>query len=84
MLTDFQHGKDKIDLSNIDAIAGNEGHDAFTFIGKGAFTNTAGELRSYVEHGNAFLAGDVNGDGVADFFVQLNNASLHTTDIIFV
>ena len=35
---------DKIDVSGIDAIAGG-GNDAFTFLGSGAFTNHAGELR---------------------------------------
>ncbi len=84
MLTDFQHGKDKIDLSDIDAIAGNAGHDAFTFVGSDVFSNTAGELRTYKENGDFFLAGDVNGDGVADFVIEINNSSLHTTDIIFV
>ena len=44
--SDFVRGTDRIDLSAIDANPGDAGgNDAFTFIGTGAFTNVAGELR---------------------------------------
>ena len=50
--------------------------------GSTGFSNTAGELRSYVENGAYFLAGDVNGDGVADFTIQ-TYVQIVQTDIVF-
>jgi len=65
-IQDFNTG-DKMDVSGIDAITGG-GDDAFTFIGAGAFTNHAGELRAATGGGGIWtVSGDVNGDGVADF-----------------
>ena len=71
VITDFNQAEgDIIDLSAIDAIAGGD-DDAFTFIGRAAFSGTAGELKFFVENGNTFIAGDIDGDGVADVVVQL-------------
>ena len=71
VITDFNQAEgDIIDLSAIDAIAGGD-DDSFTFIGRGAFSGTAGELKFFVENGNTFIAGDIDGDGVADVVVQL-------------
>jgi Ca2+-binding RTX toxin-like protein len=70
-VTDFKHGQDKIDLSGIDAVAGGA-DNAFSLIGSGAFTGTAGELRAYSQSGSFFVAGDVDGDGLADFTIQTN------------
>jgi VCBS repeat-containing protein len=58
---------DIIDLSGIDANTNVAGDQAFTFIGNGAFTRVAGQLR----YANNILSGDVNGDGVADFEIQI-------------
>jgi Ca2+-binding RTX toxin-like protein len=80
-ITDFARGADKIDLRGIDAVAGGS-NDAFNFIGDNAFTNHAGELRTYVQGGVNFLAGDVNGDGVADFLVNLGTVHVDHTDIL--
>jgi Ca2+-binding RTX toxin-like protein len=67
-ILDFASG-DLIDLSGIDAITGGS-DDAFAFIGSGAFTNVAGQLRS-VDNGNGTftIEGDVNGDGLADLAI---------------
>ena len=81
-ITDFARGADKIDLSGIDAVAGTGKNDAFTFIGDSAFTNHAGEARTYVQNGVNFLAGDVNGDGVADFVINLGTVHVDHTDIL--
>jgi serralysin len=67
-IMDMTHS-DRIDLTLIDAVAGGA-DNAFTFIGGGAFTNVAGQLRAYGVSGNFFVAGDVNGDGIADFTIQ--------------
>ncbi|MCX8476819.1 MAG: calcium-binding protein [Sphingomonas sp.] len=80
---DFRRGQDKLDLSGIDAIAGTAADDAFKWIGSKGFGGTAGELRSYREHGDYFVAGDVDGDRVADFVVSLGNVQLSQGDILF-
>ena len=72
-IADFRRGQDRIDLSGLDAITGGS-RDAFSFVGGSAFGNVAGELRSYSANGAFFLAGDVNGDGVADFVIQTSVA----------
>ncbi len=61
-ITDFRSGMDKIDVSNI---------AAFTFIGGAAFS-AAGQLRFFNNGGTQTLAGDIDGDGIADFSVLLS------------
>jgi serralysin len=68
---DFAKGQDKVNLAAIDAVTGGA-DNAFSFIGAGAFGHVAGQLRSYSSGGNNWVAGDVNGDGVADFTIQTN------------
>jgi hypothetical protein len=58
---------ERIDLRRIDAIATDLGDDVFTFIGAGAFSSVAGELRAEVMGGTVVIAGDTNGDGIANF-----------------
>ena len=70
IISGFETGLDLIDLTRIDANAGLNGNQAFTFIGTGAFTNVAGQLRA-VHGANSVLRADVNGDGVVDFELQL-------------
>jgi serralysin len=75
-IQDFATG-DKIDLSRIDAIAGTGQDDAFTFIGSGAFTNQAGQLRAENVGGTWVVQGDVDGDGVADLQINVIVSDLH-------
>lgn len=82
VISDFRHGQDHIDLSGMDAVSGNDGHDAFTFIGDGAFNGTAGELRSYTVGHDAFLAGDVDGDSIADFVIDVGSHPIVTADLV--
>lgn len=68
-ILDFVQGDDLIDLSAIDANAATAVDDAFTFI-FGAFTGVAGQLRD----AGIRLEGDTDGDGVADFAIEVFSA----------
>ena len=77
----FERGLDRLNLAGIDADATTAGNQAFTFLGSGSFTGTAGEL-AYAR-GKGILAGDVTGDGVADFEIRIANApALTGADLI--
>ena len=69
----FVSGQDRIDLSRVDAkTATPDVDDAFAFIGSATFT-AAGQLRAVnVSDGLWHVEADVNGDGVADFLVQVH------------
>ncbi|MBB4039414.1 Ca2+-binding RTX toxin-like protein [Microvirga flocculans] len=71
---DFSYTQgDRIDLRSIDANTKAAGNQAFSFIGKNAFHQKAGELR-YEKYGSGVIvSGDVNGDGNADFSIHLKN-----------
>lgn len=71
VIRDFSHAQgDLIDLTEIDADTGRAGNQAFHLIDGDAFSGTAGELR----YGGGLLHGDVDGDGAADFSIELANA----------
>jgi hypothetical protein len=48
------------------------GNQAFSWIGGGAFSGTAGELRTFASGGYAWIEGDTNGDGSADFAIAFH------------
>ncbi len=75
-INDFQSGVDKIDLSAM---------GPFNFIGTGAFSGSAGEVR-YTSNGIVtFIEGDLNGDNIADFQIELGGVVTPVaTDFIFV
>nr|WP_245262607.1 calcium-binding protein [Ensifer sp. BR816] len=58
---------DKIDLSSIDANTGISGNQTFSFLGTGAFTGKAGQLRYDKATSDTYIYADVNGDKKADF-----------------
>lgn len=82
MITDFTKGVDTIDLSSLDANTAIAGNQAFTFIDT-AFTHVAGQLR--FDSASHMLFGDVNGNGVADFEIELLGVTTlnPATDFIF-
>lgn len=82
-ITDFVSGTDKIDLRGLDANSSKGGDQGFTFIGSAAFSGKAGELHNYTSNGVNYLSGDVNGDGVADFIINLGTATVQSGDILF-
>jgi serralysin len=74
---------DRIDLSAIDADANTAGDQAFSFVGSAVFSGVAGELRAVTSLTNSTVFGDVNGDKVADFAIQvIGIATMQATDFI--
>ncbi len=72
-IADFRPGQgDIIDLRKIDADPITKGNQNFVLIGDAAFSGTAGELRSWTAKGDTYVAGDINGDGSADFKITLD------------
>jgi hypothetical protein len=70
VIEDFDRDEgDRIVLTKIDAIAGTVEDDAFSFIGDAAFSMVAGELRYTLDGSTSIIEGDVDGDGVGDFFI---------------
>lgn len=63
-ITDFTSSIDKIDLSGFAQV--------LTFIGTGAFSSVAGQVRSVA----GTLEGDVDGNGTADFSLLLTNGAV--------
>lgn len=70
----LQKEKDLIDVTAIDASLKKAGDQAFTFIGAGKFSNTAGELRYEKAKADTYVYGDINGDGKADFVLHIDAA----------
>jgi Ca2+-binding RTX toxin-like protein len=70
VITRFEQGLEKINLSRIDAKA-TAGNQDFTFIGTGAFSGQAGQLRFSVNGAQTIVSGDINGDGSPDFAIKL-------------
>ncbi|CAN5231104.1 hypothetical protein BH11PSE2_BH11PSE2_17290 [soil metagenome] len=72
---------DHIDVSGLDAITGGA-NDAFTFVA-GGFTHVAGQLISVFVVDHYEVQGDVDGDGVADFAINvLSGVALAAQDFI--
>jgi len=77
VIWDFKSTADKINLGSIDANEQFAGNQAFQLLGFAEFTGKAGELR-WVYDQRADLSavtlveGDTDGDGVADFQLELN------------
>lgn len=72
-ITDFSTRQgDVIDLSRIDADTGAGGDQTFALIGDAGFSGTAGELRVWQNATSTLIAGDIDGDGKADFRISLD------------
>jgi Ca2+-binding RTX toxin-like protein len=75
-IADFESGSDRIDLGAIDARTDKPGDNAFVYIGSAAFTGRSGQL-SYQD---GRLRGDIDGDGVADFAVDIDGGPPMSAD----
>ena len=74
VITDFAKGSDRIDLSQL---------GGKTFLGSGAFTGTAGEVRAVSIEGMTIVELDSNGDGLADFQLELTGGvTLDSQDFV--
>ena len=61
VISDFTGGQDQMDFTAM----------GMSFSGASGFSNTAGEMIALASGGDTILAGDIDGDGVADFEVML-------------
>ena len=91
IIRDFAHLSDDIDLSTIDANGAASGNAAFSFLAaKGAaFTGVAGQLRWFQDdqpgsaNDKTIVVGDIDGNRVADFQIQLTGLkSLSAADFV--
>ena len=62
---------DRILLAELDANLRTSANDKFSFIGTSAFSGRGGELRFQVINGDAHVYGDMNGDRIADFEINV-------------
>lgn len=83
IIEDFERGIDRIDLSGIDANTSSSGNQAFSASLTDTFTGVRGQLRIVDVGDDLIVSGDVNGNRVADFEIQISNvASLSSSDFI--
>jgi hypothetical protein len=81
LIADFDGKRgDRLDLRRIDADTTRAGNQAFRYVGKRAFSGTAGELR----YRGGVLQGDVNGNGRADLEIGLMGAPALRPDHIWL
>lgn len=69
-ITDWGDGRDRIDLSAIDAIAGGD-DDRFGFIKKADFNGDEGALRHEISGKSTLIQADIDGDRLADLEIEL-------------
>jgi serralysin len=79
-IRDFKRGEDHIDLRPIDANTKLANNQAFSFIGKSAFTGAAGQLK----FASGVLAADVNGDRITDFAVSVAGLTMLATSDFYL
>ncbi|WP_417723117.1 M10 family metallopeptidase C-terminal domain-containing protein [Salipiger sp.] len=71
VITDFTPGEDRIEISRFDADLTQGFKQSFTFVGDTFFSGNAGELRYGHSSTSTIIMGDVDGDRVADFEIEL-------------
>lgn len=82
IIGDFTNDVDTLDLSRIDADSTRSGDQAFDLIGRAGFSD-AGQLRVQWSDTRIVLQADTDGDGVADFEIELRGlTSIQDNDIL--
>jgi trimeric autotransporter adhesin len=77
VIRDFTHLSDDINLATIDASTKVAGNNGFKFIGTANYHKLAGELRYFQSNvagtvnDKTLITGDINGDGLSDFQIEL-------------
>lgn len=71
VITGFQQGLDRIDLSGIDADTSSAQDDAFVFVTEATNEVQPNWLNWFQAGGDTFVQGDVDGNFTADFEIQL-------------
>lgn len=71
-ISDFQRGNDDIDLSAFDANADLKGDQAFRFSGTTGRANSVWQVK---DGSSTLLRGDLDGDGVYDFEIQIQGTT---------
>lgn len=85
VISSFQAGTDKIDVSAIDPNAGLLGDQSYAFIGNSVFSAVAGqaEVRFLTVGGNTMVNFDNDGNGTTDMSIQLSGiVALTSLDFI--
>jgi Ca2+-binding RTX toxin-like protein len=77
VIADFAQGTDRIDLAAMDANTGLAGKQGWSFIGTVGFS-AAGQLRAVTDGARSWALGDSNGDGIADFNLQVDGVTALT------
>ncbi len=76
IVMDFRSGQDKIDLSALEA--------DFNWVGSRAFSGRGAELHFVRDGQSTLIEGDLNGDGLADFQIELaGRVTPQASDFIF-
>jgi Ca2+-binding RTX toxin-like protein len=73
---------DRIDLRSIDAKDGINGNQKFKFVGEQDFHDRKGELHIVKKVGFVIVEGDIDGNGKADFQIQVEVSNLAEGDFI--
>jgi Ca2+-binding RTX toxin-like protein len=83
VIFDFQRGADKIDLADIDADVTSAGNQSFAWVAE--FSGAAGELEWDRSTKGIRLNGDVDGDGGADFSIEVRTDAdrVYGSDLLF-
>ena len=86
VITDFAIGQDKIDLKAIDGNTATAGWQSLGFVAaqNSSIVNNSVTWFHDVANNRTIVQGDVNGDGIADFQIELSGqVNLGASDFIF-